>query len=129
MIVDRPVLGVGAGAFSAAAGSKEFGYSRYMQAHNLYIQLLATTGIVGFVVWFAFIFHLTKRLRWFIRRVRDSAELKWASLYSYGFVVAMVALFTSGFFGHNLYRYTWYMMAGLTVAMMGIVKDQVGEAE
>ncbi|UCD94161.1 MAG: O-antigen ligase family protein [Candidatus Zixiibacteriota bacterium] len=129
MIVDRPILGVGAGAFSAAAGSKEFGYSRYMQAHNLYIQLLATTGIIGFVVWFAFIFSLTKRLKWFIRRVRDSAELKWASLYSYAFVVAMVALFTSGFFGHNLYRYTWYMMAGMTVAMMGIVKGRVTDGE
>jgi putative inorganic carbon (HCO3(-)) transporter len=129
MIVERPVLGVGAGAFSAAAGSGKFGYSRYMQAHNLYIQLLATTGIIGFVVWFAFIFHLTKRLRWLIRRARDSADSNWVSLYAFGFLVAMLALFTSGFFGHNLYRYTWYMMAGLTVSMISIVKGRVTDGE
>ncbi|MEW5924483.1 MAG: O-antigen ligase family protein [Candidatus Zixiibacteriota bacterium] len=125
MIAARPILGVGAGAFSTAAGSGNFGYSSYMEAHNLYIQLMATTGIIGFVVWFAFIYFLIKNLRIIIRAVRERAEELWVSTYCEAFIVSMIALFVSGLFGHNLYRYTWYMMAGLVVALVNIYKDRL----
>lgn len=125
MIETRPILGVGAGAFSAAAGSGEFGYSSFMQAHNLYIQLMATTGIIGFVVWFMFIYFLVKNLRIIIRAVRERARETWILIYCEAFIVSMIALFVSGLFGHNLYRYTWYMMAGLVVALVNIYKDRL----
>jgi len=129
MIVARPILGVGAGAFSVAAGSGEFGYSRYMQAHNLYIQLMASTGIVGFAVWFLFIYYLVGSLRDLSRSVQNRIRMLWVSIYCKGFFVALIALFVSGMFGHNLYRYTWYMMAGLVVALVAIIKDQLPQEE
>ena len=125
MIAARPILGVGAGAFSAAAGSGEYGYSSYMQAHNLYIQLMATTGIIGFVVWFMFIYYLVKNLRIIIRAVKEQAREKWIMIYCESFVISLIALFVSGLFGHNLYRYTWYMMAGLVVALVNVYGDRL----
>ncbi|PKK84300.1 MAG: hypothetical protein CVT49_04005 [candidate division Zixibacteria bacterium HGW-Zixibacteria-1] len=125
MIADRPILGVGAGAFVAAAGSGNYGYNSFMQAHSLYIQLMAETGIIGFIVWFLFIYFLVRNLRILSRAVHDRVEELWVSIFCKGFIVSLIALFVSGVFGHNLYRYTWYMMAGLVVALVNIFKDRL----
>ncbi|UCD18523.1 MAG: O-antigen ligase family protein [Candidatus Zixiibacteriota bacterium] len=128
MIYSRPILGVGAGAFSAANGSGDFGRSQYMRAHNLYIQLMATTGVVGFVVWLGFfIGGLLKKLRWLARKARDSDDHHWIIIFSKSFVISMIALFISGVFGHSLYRYTWYMIAGLTVTMAMVFQRELEE--
>jgi len=129
MILARPILGVGAGAYSVAAGSGEYGYSSYMQAHNLYIQLMASTGIIGFIVWFTFIYFMAGSLRDLSRSVQNKARLLWVSIYCKGFFVSMIALFVSGMFGHNLYRYTWYMMAGLVVALTGVIRERLLQEE
>jgi O-antigen ligase len=121
MIIDRPFIGVGVGAFAFAYGSGDFGPPKYMQPHSLYIQLLAESGIIGFSVWFFFIYLLVKNLRNLSRSVHNRTDELWASIYCKSFIVSMTALFVSGLFGHNLYRYTWYMMAGLTVVMNKLI--------
>ena len=121
MMYARPILGVGAGAFSAANGTGDFGRAQYMRAHNLYIQLGATTGILGVLVWFGlFIRSFVKKLRQLSRDTAISDKNRWIMIFSNSFVIAMIALFISGMFGHSLFRYTWYLMAGITVAMDGI---------
>ncbi len=52
MFVARPVLGVGSGAFRDANASGNYGPATDMQAHSLYIELFATMGLVGAIVWF-----------------------------------------------------------------------------
>ena len=91
-----------------------------VQAHNLFIQIAATTGIVGLIVWLWFIRQLVGRLREMIKKARDSDRLQWMGVYSKSFTVSILALFVAGLFGHNLYRYNWYMMAGLTTAMYAL---------
>lgn len=121
MMYNRPILGVGAGAFAAANGTGEFGRAQYMRAHNLYIQLGATTGIVGVLAWFGlFIRFFIKKLRRLSRETANSDNYRWIMLFSNSFIIAMIALFISGMFGHSLFRYTWYLMAGITVAMDNI---------
>ncbi len=118
MIIQKPILGVGAGAFKWANDSGEFGPPQWMQAHNLYIQLFATTGIIGFIVWFAFIYNFGRKLIDLMRLVRDSAEYNWIRLFAISFIVTLIALLISGLFAHSLYRYTWYLMAALTAVMI-----------
>jgi len=128
MMYARPILGVGAGAFSAANGSGDFGRAQYMRAHNLYIQLAATTGIIGVVVWFGFFIRFfVKKLRQLSRETANNDNNRWIMLYSNSFIIAMIALFISGMFGHSLFRYTWYLMAGITVAMDGIYQRSLRE--
>ena len=123
MIAARPIFGIGAGAFRWAAGSPEFGFGRFMQAHNLIIQLAASTGLIGLFVWFGFIYNFGKRVRYMVHVSQDEAKLRWANLYGKGFIASLIALFVAGMFGHNLYRYNWYIMAGLTIAMVKIVSQ------
>ncbi|HWR83195.1 MAG TPA: O-antigen ligase family protein [Candidatus Deferrimicrobium sp.] len=124
MIVGRPITGVGAGAFQWAAASGSFGYGRFMQPHNLVIQILATTGIVGFAAWSVFFVNLVRRLRELKGHVLKSPEHRWVSVFGKGFVVSLIGLGVAGLFGHNLYRYNWYMIAGLTVALFSLVSRE-----
>jgi len=126
MIINHPILGVGAGAFAWANSSGDFGRPMFMQAHNLYIQILATTGLVGFFVWFIFIFNFSKNLRYLMNKVRGRPEHRWIRVYAVSFAICMISLFISGLFAHSLYRYTWYMMAGLT-AVLTFLGDQVDQ--
>jgi O-antigen ligase len=127
MIVERPILGVGAGAFQWAASSPEFGLNKHIQAHNLIIQIAASTGFVGLFVWFGFMFNFGKKVRQMILLSRGRDDLRWANLYGKAFIASLIALFVAGGFGHNLYRYNWYLMAGMTVAMVNIVLNQQAE--
>ncbi len=124
MIAARPILGIGAGAFRWAAASPEYGFGRFMQAHNLIIQIAATTGLVGLFVWLGFMFNFGKKVRQIVLLSQDRDDLRWANLYGKAFIASLIALFVAGGFGHNLYRYNWYLMAGMTVAMVNIVLDQ-----
>ncbi len=129
MAVKRPVLGVGAGAFRAANRSGAFGPSKDMQAHNLYIQLFATVGVVGAVIWLWFLIRMLKQL--FRPRPPSTDEdektsdeawdsNRWFDLMRQGIVGTLAGLMVSGMFGHSLYRYTWYLAAALTLTLVTI---------
>lgn len=122
MIVSKPILGVGAGAFRWANDSGEFGPPQFMQAHNLYIQLIATTGVIGLIIWSAFIYAFIKNLWNLLRKVGRSEEYRWVRIFSISFAVSLIALFISGLFAHSLYRYTWYLMAALTAVLTAMTK-------
>lgn len=127
MIFARPILGVGAGAFMWAAGSGSFGYSQFMQAHNLIIQITATTGIIGLAVWLTFMFNSARKLKELFRKAHQSSKYHWIEIYSKAFTISIIALFVAGMFGHNLYRYNWYMIAGLTTALYSILIRMLDE--
>ena len=60
---DHPILGAGLDAFGAAYSKHDTwnGYYRIEQAHNEYLQILAETGIIGFVCIASFIYLLFKK--------------------------------------------------------------------
>ncbi len=128
MIISQPFLGVGAGAFVWANGSGDFGPAMFMQAHNLYIQLTATTGFIGLAVWSIFMYFFIGDLIRLRRRVLFSKEDRWIKIYATSFLISLVALFISGMFAHSLYRYTWYVMAGLTAVMANLATKRSIEA-
>lgn len=125
MIAERPVLGIGAGAFLWAHSSGDFGASRWLESHNLYIQLAAEMGIFGFVAWFLFLYLFMSKLRFLGRAVKRDHRLRWMRLFTNSFMVVIITLLISGMFGHNLYRYTWYVLAGLTVALYNMLPGDV----
>jgi len=117
MIVSRPLTGVGAGAFSWAGGSRQFGSAGYMQAHNLFIDIAATTGLIGLTVWLLFLGTMVHRL--FLFRGSPVVVPGYPKkIISQGLLLCLSALLISGLFGHNTYRYHWYLIAALTVVMM-----------
>jgi len=134
MIVQRPLTGVGGGAFRAANASGNFGAPQDMQPHNLYIQLLAEYGLVGAAVWFILLGSTLRRLN----RPRppnteaspdDNPELYdhniWFDYMRQAIVASAVGLMISGIFGHSLYRYTWYLLFALTAMITKIYYEQL----
>jgi hypothetical protein len=78
-------------------------------------------GIFGLVAWFLFIYLFMSKLRVLSRAVRYDRRLRWMRLFANAFMVVILTLLISGMFGHNLYRYTWYVLAGLTVALYNML--------
>ena len=117
MIIARPVLGVGAGAFPWAYASGQFGPARFMEPHNVYIQVAATTGVIGTALWVTFLVALFKSLKRIAATARYRPEVGWAMPYRNGLLLVLIGLMVAGMFGHSLFRYTWYMAAAMTVAL------------
>jgi putative inorganic carbon (hco3(-)) transporter len=124
MVIHRPILGVGVGAFPWAYASGDFGPPGWLEPHNLYIQVAASTGVVGFAIWLLWMVHVNRILRKCARVGENDPRFEWAKLYGRGLLICTLALFVSGMFGHSCFRYTWYLIAGLAVALDNIVTNE-----
>jgi putative inorganic carbon (hco3(-)) transporter len=123
MFINRPLLGIGIGAFPTAHGSGAFGGGSWIQPHNFLVQLAAESGIVGIVVWMGLFFRNVVRNIGKLRRIglQDPSK-RWVYTYATSFAISIIALWVAGMFGHNLFRFNWYVIAALSVAMLTIVE-------
>jgi O-antigen ligase len=123
MFGEHPILGVGAGNYKP-------NYQRYAQligiefraeardAHSLYVQILAETGILGITAFLGIIYFLFEALN---RTCRDIARsphladwLPWISALRF----AILSYLLTSIFLHNAYiRYLWILVA---MALTGI---------
>ncbi|MBD3257040.1 hypothetical protein GF377_01310, partial [candidate division GN15 bacterium] len=130
MIAAKPLLGVGAGGFQVANNSGEFGPPIDMKPHSLYIQLFASYGFLGAAVWIAF---LASIIRSQLRRRPDDEEEDtedresmlvdrgtWFDIMRRALFAMICGLMLSGVFGHSLFRYTWYLVAAMTICLVAI---------
>lgn len=121
MFLDHPLLGVGAGNFKFANGSQYWpgpGRKHWLQAHNLYIQLLADLGLVGAVVWLIFFFSLLRITlelrRWFKAREDIDGIFKF---YPTACLFSLSVILVNGYSTHSLYSGAWYFLAALSGAL------------
>jgi len=128
MIFDRPVLGVGAGAFGTAHAT---GYTpegkrqSWLQPHNVYIQLLAELGVLGFVIFSALICTIIRHNMKLQKTLRDGSKKKnWNYYLSTAMMTSLGTLFVTGIFGHSLYRLNWYFIAALTVVLVDFASKE-----
>lgn len=133
VFMDHPILGVGPGHF-APYYSNDYGnrvglieQTRGYRAHNLYFELLAERGVIGFVCFMAIFWTLGLGL-WRIRkrliRIRpvlaDTAAAFFFSLTAYA---------VSAIFAHLSYqRYFWILIA-LCAAALRIIHTEADSQE
>ena len=120
IFLDHPLLGVGPGQtplYIAEYGNRD-GFRRLQgnwRGHNLYLEELADTGLIGFAglaAILAFTLHQLWRVRQGASITPDAAEL------ATGLLLAVLAyLFTAMFLHLSYQRYFWLLM---TVAGIGI---------
>ena len=119
MAADRPLTGVGIGCFptaSALAYSPEF-HQSWLQSHSLYVQVPSEIGLIGAVLFFAYIiamFRLAARSRKAMLSRRD--EFWFEETVLRAIPAGLVALLVAGVFGHSFMRYTWYVYGAMIVA-------------
>ncbi len=107
---DNPLSGVGPGAWRPATRSK-------IESHNLYGQLageMGTLGVLtfGFLVW-CFWSNLRRMKR--IRQREPEAANEFLFQLSSAIGMSLFLLLLMGFFGHNLFRFTWLWYGGFLI--------------
>jgi putative inorganic carbon (HCO3(-)) transporter len=96
--IHSPVVGVGWGGFSGLYGSELTSFSAWMPAgvsevHNIYLQLLAETGLVGATAFFWLVVHSWRQARIQLRRASDSID----SALAFGVLGGLLSVLVHGF--------------------------------
>lgn len=110
---ERPITGIGAGAFMAGSGQN-------MQAHSLYGQVLGETGTLGAAALLSLLVGYALNFRDARRLVREyphpSNEFHYRIVLAVS--VAVLCLLFLGIAGHNLYRFTWLWYGAFQIAAL-----------
>ena len=86
LFLANPLLGVGAGQFGVASGT---GY----YAHNEFAELIATTGLPGFLLYYSVYWLAWRRLSWSLKILRDPQVRYQLNMAR----IALLTLIISGF--------------------------------
>jgi O-antigen ligase len=129
MAKDRPVEGVGLGSFQASAPSYllEPGVltrtdqiiDTPKEVHNIYLQALAETGIIGLVL---FLLVLGFFLRCGVQAARNfarSGDVQ-MEILARAVVIALIGILTADFFVPEQYSKLLWLMLGLGPALLAI---------
>src|SRR5215469_7225563 len=99
LILEHPVIGVGAGVFEVAEGLSHGGAGKWSTAHNSFLQIGAELGIPGLALFVFLLYRAVKNCHRVIHLARQRPELTteaWLSrgveLSVYGFIVAGFSL-------------------------------------
>jgi O-antigen ligase len=114
MFIDRPITGVGPAAFAAAYLERD---GIWLYSHSLYIELLASLGLLGVITWSIFLYRVIRRLR-LMAPTRGSPVPTGTdnTVFVRATYAILAGLLIAGIFGHILFRDTWYLIAALVAA-------------
>lgn len=111
IFLQNPIWGIGWGNFSKTVVGNITVHTE-MQVHNIYLQLLCETGIIGFILilspFFATYFYTIKTTR-MVSLNRKHFTYKWISVVLYSLYVQTFFLLY-GLVGNPLYDYSFLMM-------------------
>ena len=117
MLLDHPVLGVGAGQFPTAYGTSYVGVAHvaWMNPHNLFLQVACELGVVGLIVFIYFVIQIVKQIRHLPRRESSPlVELNFQVATACG--AMLIGVMAMSVVSHTLYRPYWYLLGGLVAA-------------
>ncbi len=114
MFMEKPIYGVGPGAFAAAYMERD---GIWLYSHSLYIETISSTGLLGFVAWWFFMYQFLKLLGEMKRRrgSPDFSKNKIGVFVRSNYAI-IAGLLLAGVFGHILFRDTFYVLAAVIVA-------------
>jgi O-antigen ligase len=132
MFITHPLLGLGSGNYKPS-------YQEYAQIvgietraeprdpHSLYIQVLAETGILGFITFMGFVISLLAGLGWARKAMQGKRGyetwLPWVSASR----LSIISYLTTSIFLHNAYiRYFW-ILAALAIVAIQLTQRQLIE--
>jgi O-antigen ligase len=127
---DYPLTGVGAGNFPNADGAKYWPNADpsrriWLNAHSLYLQLLAELGLFGVIAFGYFVFQLYRlngQMSEGLARLDDAP--KWLRLFPTACSLCLFVLLLDGYSSHDLYRSTWYMLAAMSACVSTMISEQ-----
>jgi O-antigen ligase len=119
--LERPLTGVGAANFARENRVRGGDFS---DAHNLLGKLIGELGAIGLLTFGFFLFFYIKSIRragYMLqkhkRRFQFTLNINFATKSS------LVLLLAMGLFGHNLYRFNWYLFAAFVIAILNLLDN------
>jgi probable O-glycosylation ligase (exosortase A-associated) len=126
MLVDHPLFGVGIGNFGTAHAQDYSppGHKSFLNAHNLWVQVFAETGLVGAGAFIGFMISFFRLNRRAARATRARGVVwRFETATLDGLLGGFICLLVTGMFGHSLLRGTWYIFAALGLAVYRVAVD------
>lgn len=132
MFAARPILGVGAAnypvnyqEFTQVVGMEVRSEDR--EAHSLYVEILAETGILGATAFLGLLFFLFQTLSRLKRDISGlAAYQKWISHIS-AIQVSLLSYLFAALFLHGAYiRFFWLLLA-LTITLIVLIHDDLND--
>src|SRR5690554_1324856 len=122
----RPIFGHGLGTTPEAKVHK---LGSRQASHNLYAEVLIELGIVGFLIFMAFLSKIIKKL-FFVRSSFSKLNLNSLDFYArlnkaLMILFWMYAVYSINYWG--LSQYYWYLFAGLVIAFSNLALKSVAE--
>lgn len=132
MFLHNPLTGIGVGNYVYANGMKYWpapGRKHWLDAHSLYFKVLGELGLLGMFTFFGFVWYFYRtnsRMRERMRGDPDKYPL-WMQYYPTACNIDIIGLLYCGYAYHDLFRDTWYTMAGVSAAMYLILQREIAE--
>ena len=125
MGLQHPVLGGGFGVFVLDAGSIR-GKSGWLEAHNIFFEILAEQGFVGLGLFCGLIIAIYRSCAVVQKRVRGNEELAWTADLARATQIALVAFVVGGSFVSIASNPFLYMLAGIAIGTRALVERELG---
>jgi putative inorganic carbon (HCO3(-)) transporter len=122
--LQHPIFGGGFGVFVLDAGSIP-GRPGWLEAHNIFFQMLAAHGFVGLALFCLIIIESYRSCAVVQRRVRGHQELAWASDLTRATQISLVAFAAGGMFVSIATTPFLYVLAGITFGTRSLVEREL----
>jgi len=109
ILVKKPLLGVGPGCYPVA---RKAWFHWGLWAHNHYGELFGELGLMGAIVWFAFLKSYLQKAWHSLKSLGNGSSRK--NIF-YAILVATFVRLVLGMGTHSVYYFFWYMIAGIVV--------------
>lgn len=133
MVKDKPIFGVGLNSYKYLfpTYSKNLGLALVAgerEAHNTYLEVLAETGIVGFLIFTlvlgSCVYMIIKAREVFVeKKLHDYASM------SIGYLGGFAAYFFAAIFVHNAFPRNFYLLLGIAFALGTIVQYAISDKD
>jgi O-antigen ligase len=123
ILTKRPLAGVGIGCFSIY-NHENHGSS--LNAHNLLGQLMGELGMLGLAVFAFLTYSMAKHIKYIKARYEERGWQRDVNYYiAMSVKVALISLYFLGIFGHNAYRFNWYIFACFLAIVVNFVNGRM----
>jgi O-antigen ligase len=133
MFLHNPLTGIGVGDYADANGGQYWPIAErriYLDAHSMFFKIIGELGLFGLIT-FAGMVTILVRTNIDIRKQLEKANgPPWLCALPRATNYVIFVLLFAGYASHDVYRSTWYLLAGLTAATSAMVAAQTpGEFE
>jgi O-antigen ligase len=125
IMVENPLVGVGAGAFEVAEGMTHGGIGKWDAAHNSFIHVGAELGFVGLALFLFLLYRGVKNCRFVASLARRDRRFISHLALAQGLEVSIYAYIVMGSTLSQGYAYLLYVFLGMSVALARFVEPQL----